>query len=261
MRSEIAWLTSMDLWVAVVYCPFCMTTVLLVWWLRRNRSRMGRTSPGSAWMSVAFLASRLSRLAEVLGWSKARSVGGVEMHLQMGQQLLGRLEQAVEVVPPPMAGELLLHIAPQALDQIELRRIGGQEERLQSVGIAPPDLAQRMALVVADIVEHDNGRFVSWQRPGEVVQERAEGHRSLPWACLPHSLASRVVDRANDDRFLVLAGGGNLQWLSFTPPDLCQVGVGMDFTLVHVDQMESSGLSSRFFWSQSSTCLAAATAA
>ena len=119
--------------------------------------------------------------------------------------------------------------------------------------------------MVPHVVEHDDDRFVSRQRLGEVVQERAEGHLAFPWARLPKYLASRVIDRAKDDRFLVLASSGNLQWLSFALPNLCQVGMGMDFTLVHVDQMESLssgsvGLSSCFFWSQSSTCLAAATA-
>src|SRR5258706_16474791 len=89
---------------------------------------------------------RLSGLAEVLGWSKGRPVGRMEMALQAGQEGLGRLEQAVKIVPPPMAGELLLHIPPEALDQSEVGRVGRQKERLQAVGIASPDLAERMAL-------------------------------------------------------------------------------------------------------------------
>ena len=54
----------------------------------------------------------------------------MEMDLPVGQERCGRLEEAVEIVPPPVTGELLFHIAPEALDQIELRRVGGQEEGL-----------------------------------------------------------------------------------------------------------------------------------
>ena len=48
------------------------------------------------------------------------------MHLQVGEQRLSGLDQAVEVIAPPMTGQLLLHIAPEALDQIELGCVGGQ---------------------------------------------------------------------------------------------------------------------------------------
>src|SRR6516225_2172322 len=112
-----------------------------------------------------------------------------------------------------------------------------------------------MALVVAGVVEHEHGWFALWQRLGEVVEEGHERGLVLAPARLPEDLPTGVVDGAKDRKLVVVACCRHLQRLPFALPDLCQVGVGMDFALVHVDQMESlssgsSGLSSRFFWSQ-----------
>src|SRR5689334_22406692 len=120
--------------------------------------------------------------------------------------------------------------------------------------------------MVAGVVEHEHGRFVGGQHLDEMVQEGPE--RVLPFARarLPEDLPAGVVDRAKDRKLVVVARGGHCQRLPLAPPHLCQVGVGMDFALVHVDQMEvlssgSFGRSNRFFWSHSKTGWAAATAA
>jgi hypothetical protein len=170
------------------------------------------------------------------------------------------------MVPPAMASQLALQIAPEALDQVELGRIGWQEEGLEPIRQMLPVRTHRMAFVVAGVVEHEHGRFGRRQGLGEVVQEGYECGLLFARARLPEDLPTHIVDRAKDGELVVVAGRGHLQRLPFAPPDLCQVGVGMDFALVHVDQMESVssgslGLSSCFFWSQSKTCLAAATAA
>lgn len=60
-----------------------------------------------------------------MGWSEGRAVVvSMEVDFQVGQERVGRLHEAVEVVPPAMAGELRFQVAPQTLDQVELRRIG-----------------------------------------------------------------------------------------------------------------------------------------
>jgi hypothetical protein len=207
----------------------------------------------------------LSGLAEVVDWSEAGAVGRVEVNLEVGQERLGRVEEAVAVIPPAMTGQLLLHIAPEPLDQIELGRIGGQKERLQTAGVAPPDLAQRMTLVIAHVVEDEHGWCVGGQRLCQVLEEGAEGGLSLARAHLPEHLARRIVDGAKHRELLVLTCRRNPHCLPLAPPDLCQVRVGVDFAFVHVDQMESLssgsfGLSSCFFGSQPSTCLAVAIA-
>jgi hypothetical protein len=63
-----------------------------------------------------------------VGWSEGwAAVVGMEVNFQVGEERLGRVDEAVKVVPPAMAGQLVLQLAPQALDQVELRRIGRQE--------------------------------------------------------------------------------------------------------------------------------------
>jgi hypothetical protein len=43
----------------------------------------------------------------------------LDVELKASQEGLGRLNEPVEIVPPAVAGELLLHIAPHAFDQVE----------------------------------------------------------------------------------------------------------------------------------------------
>jgi hypothetical protein len=41
----------------------------------------------------------------------------MEVDFERGEEGLSRLREALEVVPPAMAGELALEVAPQALNQ------------------------------------------------------------------------------------------------------------------------------------------------
>src|SRR5690348_4409569 len=65
----------------------------------------------------------LSGFAKVLGWSERWSIGGMEMNFESGEQGLGCLLEACQVVPPAMARQLVFEVAPQTLDQVELRRV------------------------------------------------------------------------------------------------------------------------------------------
>lgn len=134
----------------------------------------------------------------------------MEVDFQVGQECSGRLDEAVEVVPPAMAGQRRLEVAPHALDQVELRGIGGQEEGLEPICEALPVRAYGMALVGAGVVEHEHGRFAWRQRGDEVVEDGHE--RALPFARarLPDDLPAGVVDGANDRELVVVARRGNL---------------------------------------------------
>jgi hypothetical protein len=77
----------------------------------------------------------LSRFTKVLGRSEGWSISGMDMELKASQEGLGRLNEPVEIVPPAVAGELLLHIVPEALDKVELRGVGRQPEVLEAVGM------------------------------------------------------------------------------------------------------------------------------
>ena len=48
-------------------------------------------------------------------------IGGMEVDGEAVEPCLGRLLEALEIVPPAMAGELVLEVAPETLNEIELR--------------------------------------------------------------------------------------------------------------------------------------------
>lgn len=66
----------------------------------------------------------------------------MEVDFRPGEERLERLHQPVAVVPPALAGQLRLQVAPQALDQAELRGVRRQEEGLEAAREAQPDCTQ-----------------------------------------------------------------------------------------------------------------------
>ena len=46
-----------------------------------------------------------------MGWSEGWPVRRMEVHVEMGQEHVGRLLQTVEVIPPAMSGQVLLQVA------------------------------------------------------------------------------------------------------------------------------------------------------
>ena len=76
-------------------------------------------------VGASIVSDTLSGFAKVVGWSKRRSVGGMEVNFESGEEGFGGQLEPFEVVPPAVAGELALEVAPQTLNQIELRGVGG----------------------------------------------------------------------------------------------------------------------------------------
>lgn len=185
----------------------------------------------------------------------------VEMHGEVSEQYLGRLLESFEVVPPAMAAQLVLQEAPDALHQIEVRRVRRQPERLAALGVALPAGAQCAALVIADVVEHDHRRHMGRQRRSEVVGKLHGRLLPLARSRPPNHLPRCVVHRAEHRDLAALARRRDAQRLSLTAPDLCQVRIGVDFTFIRIDQTRSFGVGSAFFCSHASTCAATATAA
>jgi len=124
---------------------------------------------------------------------------------------------------------------------------------------APP-LTHCVALVVARVIQHDDHGLIGGEGVGQFVEEGHEGVFILARVDLVNAAPTCIVQTAKHRALVVVAGGRNSQGLPATSPDLCQRGMSVDLAVVHVDQMESSGLSNAFFSSQSKTCLAAATA-
>ena len=69
--------------------------------------------------------SSLSGFAKVVGWSECRSVGGMELDVESGEEGFCGLLEPCEVVPPAMARQCAFEVAPEALNEVELRRVGG----------------------------------------------------------------------------------------------------------------------------------------
>ena len=103
----------------------------------------------------------------------------MEVDGETGQQGVAGLHQAVQIVPPAMAADLAFEIAPDPLDQIEPGRIGRRPGRAQAGPETLPVLAQLVALVVADGVEHhDGGRAIIGQPRPQVVEGGGRGRWS-----------------------------------------------------------------------------------
>jgi hypothetical protein len=129
----------------------------------------------------------------------------MEVDLQVSQERRGRLEKAVEIVPPAMAGHLRLQVAPQALDQVEVGRIGRKEEGLEPIREALAVRTDCRARVGAGIVEHHHGWRALRQCRDEVVEEGSERGLAFARARLPDDLPPGKVDRAKDRELLVVA--------------------------------------------------------
>ena len=117
-----------------------------------------------------------------------------------------------------------------------------------------------MTLVLAGIVEHQDHGFVGRQLLGELLKEHDEGRRAFLLTTVVDDPPTRIVEGTEDDKRVILPGGGHLQRRALLAPDFRQVRMGVDFTFVEIDQMESSGLSTWFFGTHSSTRRAVATA-
>lgn len=124
----------------------------------------------------------------------------------------------------------------------------------------PPPGAYGSALVVAGVIKHDDNGLIGGQRLGEVVQKCHEGRLPFLVAERLDDASAGIVHRAIDHEFAIRAGRGDRQRGPFLAPDFRQVRMGVDFTLIEIDQMGSSGLSKRFFCSHSSSRVAVAPA-
>ncbi len=81
-------------------------------------------------------------MAKVLAQAEGGALLGMEAHLDEVEEVLCRLLQPVEMVPPAMVAQLRLEEVPNPLDQVELRRIRrepeGEEPRRQFLPAGVP---------------------------------------------------------------------------------------------------------------------------
>ena len=152
-----------------------------------------------------------------------------------------------EIIPPAVTRQVVFEMTPEAFNQVELRRIGWKEVGLESVAKLTPLVPKRMAFVVAHVIENDHRRFISGQFLGQVIQKRLEGILAFAGGHLKEDAPRSIVHRAKHRAFPVFPRRRNPHRVALLPPDFRQVGVGMDLAFVHIDQMESVGVSNAFF--------------
>jgi len=170
----------------------------------------------------------------------------MEMDFESGEEDLGSLLEPLEIIPPAVAGQLSFEVAPQALNQVEWRCVGGQKEWLELLCVGAPPLAHSKTRVIARIVEHDHQRLSGGNCLEELLEEGHEGGFVFAGAQDREELSTGVVQGAEDGALLVGASGRDPHGMAFLAPDLCQMGMGVDLALIHVDQMGSrSGSASR----------------
>ena len=98
----------------------------------------------------------------------------MEVDFQPSQELSGGLFEAVDVIPPAVAGQPACEVSPQTFNEVELRRIRGQPERLEAVRVLLPPGAQFGTLVIARVIKHDDERLLGRKRPSQLLQEGHE---------------------------------------------------------------------------------------
>lgn len=163
-----------------------------------------------------------------------------------------------QIGPPAVVGELVLEVAPDARDEVELGGRGGQPQGPDAVAMGDPSAADLVTVVVAAVVE-DHDDLGLGERHCQLVPEAHERGAVLRGAGAPHHPPGGVVQRAEDRELLVLARCRDPQGAATPPPDLRQLGVAMDLAFVQVDEMELPGGGA--FPSQANTSFADATAA
>jgi len=92
---------------------------------------------------------------------------------QVRQQRFSRRPQRVPIRPPAVAAQLLLEMTPDPLHQVQLRRVGWQEERTDlALPLTPPGEGFT-ALVVAHVVQ-DHHELVVGPGVSQLIQEPYE---------------------------------------------------------------------------------------
>jgi hypothetical protein len=150
----------------------------------------------------------------------------MEMDLKARQEGLSCLDEPVEIVPPAVAGQFLFHIAPETLDQVELRGVDRQPEGVEAVGKRLPSRTQFVALVVAGIVKHQDHGFAGRQRLGQLLEKGNERCLAFLLTAGRDNLPTGVVKGTEDNELLVRSGCRHLHGFTFLAPDFRQVRMG-----------------------------------
>jgi hypothetical protein len=155
---------------------------------------------------TAVIRYQLSGFIKVLNQSDPGPARCIEVRLQLAEQGRGYVLQGVEIIPPAMAGEFVLEVAPDPLDQIELGTVSGQPQWLDALVVRLPPGAGLLTGVIANVIEDEHELRVGIVAH-EVVQKAQKGNGVFPGADSVDQLSAGVVEGTKDREALIHSGG------------------------------------------------------
>jgi hypothetical protein len=112
--------------------------------------------------------------------------------------------------PPAVVAELVLEVAPDALDEVELGRIGRKSQGADEVVVGDPPAAECVAGVVADVVE-DHDHLSVGKRGRQLIQKAHEGGAVLGCTGAPHRAAGGIGEATERRKLLSSPAAGTLK--------------------------------------------------
>ena len=211
------------------------------------------------------MTTTLSGLTHIVSQANGWSIRGMEACLGLVEQGARGVLEPVAIGPQAMAmaGERLLEEASDALQEVEVRRMGRQPEGEPPTSLGRPPGTHRRGAVRAAIIKDQHQILI---RPGlaDLRQKGGEAGAILVAGRLPQPLPQHLprgrVQRAGDGNTLIDPGSRHAHWHTALLPDLCQVGIGVQVPRIHVNKPTSSSGSYPLFCSSVRTYLAPATA-
>lgn len=183
----------------------------------------------------------------------------MEVSLQLVEEGGSRRRQPRNIIPEPVAGQLLVQKPPDPLHAVQGRGVDRQPERRDAARLPGPPRSHGGGAMIADVV-HDEDPLVLRPCLGQLRQEGGAAITSLALGEVPNDVAGPIVHSPEDGAALVRARRRHRQRTAPPLPDLDQVRMGVAVTFIHGDKPESTPGSSPLFWSSLNPCLAEVTA-
>jgi hypothetical protein len=164
-------------------------------------------------------------------------------------------DQVVERLVQPIRQDGAFQVAPQPLDQVQARTVGGQPVNPDLPAVLLEPLPYSVSVMKPTVVTNQ-ANLATRVCPQQRYQEYQEIRSRLGWSDRVGDPSSSVVDSTIHHGFLVLPGGRDLRLRADRSPDPAEGWVPMDFNLVLIDQDFRSVGAGRFFFKRSSSSAA-----
>jgi hypothetical protein len=164
-------------------------------------------------------------------------------------------DQVVERLVQPIRQDGAFQVAPQPLDQVQARTVGGQPVNPNLPAVLLEPLPYSISVMKPTVVTNQ-ANLATRICPQQRYQEYQEIRSRLGWSDRVGDPSSSVVDSTIHHGFLVLPGGRDLRLRTDWRPDPAKSWMAMDFNFVLIDQDFRSVGAGRFFFKRSSSSAA-----